>query len=152
MTQFDLPISAARALARELTAAKDRTRQARSSPDKTHGSLVSAEQAEAEVLARVQAYNEERRAEKAEREAVKALAGRKSKKQPKPPRPLVPCPICGAEVAPSKSGSVPAHIEKGAWCRGGSRRKKPRSSSPYLSRSVSVRTVSGGSPGLGKRA
>jgi hypothetical protein len=156
MTNFELPDSVTRALARELVAATESAKQARSSAGEADGSLARAEQKKAEVLARVKTHNEERKAARVAEKAVKAGANRTSKKRPKLPRPLVPCPTCGMEVIPSKLGSLPAHMKAGAeaWCHGGSDRKKiwPTGSYSYSSKSRSVRTVSGGAPGLGKRA
>lgn len=149
------PVSLARALMAELAQAKEATRQARSMPGATASSLARAKQAEALVLARMKAHGRKLETERAEREVAKPRPKRKGKTPKSAPSATVACPTCGMNVQPTKHGALPAH-RKGrsdSWCRGGSARKVSRGLGSYSSSAnVSVRTVSGGAPGLGKRS
>lgn len=148
-------VSPTRALLTELAKAKEATRQARSAPGATVSSIAVAEQAEAEVLARMKAHGRKLKTERAERKAAKLQPKRKGKSLKKAPSAAVACPTCGMDVKPTKHGSLPAHRngQSDEWCRGGSARKVNKGPGSYdSSANVSVRTVSGGAPGLGKQA
>lgn len=154
-------IAQGKALARILTNAMQDTRRAKRTL-KPEAEMQRLRNLEAEALARVLAHNRELTPAMGNPTGTKPKQTLK-KKKPETEKPVkkargrvavVACPLCGLKVRPNKNGGLPSHCKSAAqvWCHGGARRLTAKPAIPYISPSVSVRTVSGGSPGLGKRA
>lgn len=96
---------------------------------------------------------------KAKKDALRVMAeeGRQRKREatarPKAPVPeKTACPKCGRSVRPTRAGALPAHTpskRSRRWCPGGLEPTQKQKDSLY--EGGSIRTVSGGLPGLGRR-
>ena len=79
----------------------------------------------------------------------------KKSKEQRPPSRKLPCPVCRKSVSVADNGCLRGHHGSDIWCRGSGRKvavpAKSSVSGPERRISSSVRTVSGGSPGLGRR-